>query len=311
MRLFGLMYVDSVSSTLNLRTTSSEDLVRTYCENASTLHDSLKFNGRIGDFTLLTNDSETVLKYLGHHHDLRVLELEFTRDVPPGSRFYGAHYKLDVLRYFGGLEAELVGLCDLDMYCLRPIPQQALTLLSQGQPLAYDITNQVSIAYGSTRIGSDLTVVSGRPGLSRWFGGEFLCGSPEFFSDLSDVVDGLYPRYVDVINELHHVGDEMVTSAALGSMIADGLEVGDAGALGLVARHWNARTKHRQPPLRVAATTSLLHLPADKQFLATLAGTALEPKAFLRRYHRHRAVSIVQRFANLCVRLVHRTSRPS
>ncbi len=93
----------------------------------------------------------------------------------------------------------------------------------------YDISAQVYPAYGLRTIAADLELVSGRSGLTRWFGGELILGTPAFFGQLADRVDMIYPRYLDAISEVHHIGDEMVTSSALGLLIADGLRV-QAGA---------------------------------------------------------------------------------
>jgi len=117
----------------------------------------------------------------------------------------------------------------------------------------------------------------------RWFGGEFLCGHAESFQRLAKSIFRLWPKYIQHINELHHVGDEMLLAAALSDT---NLVVRDAGQLGIVARWWTARTNFRQLPFKAVVGRSILHLPADKRFLAASACAPFYPPTFLRRFRR-------------------------
>lgn len=286
--MFGLLFIDNATNSPNIRGGGADELLRIYVKNAQTLSKSLKINGRISSFTLLTNNMERISEYLGDD-TLQLEQLHFARELPEGSRFYAAHHKLDIFRFLSEIDAQTVGLCDLDMYCLRPLPEAALTVLANGIPIVYDITEQVEPAYGVETIRSDLATVSGSVGLTRWFGGEFICGAPAFFRELSNAVEQIYPRYLRAINQVHHVGDEMVTSCALGVMIDSGLVVADARDLGVVARYWNSKTRHRQSPFSAYQHCAMLHLPADKRFLAALADhEPSDAQDFLRRYRGHR-----------------------
>lgn len=102
-------------------------------------------------------------------------------------------------------------------------------------------------------------------------GGEFICGTPGFFAILSAEIDKIYDNYLNVIRQIHHVGDEAVTSAALEIMRRKGIYVADAGTLGIVGRFWSSKTLHPQKPFECFEKCSLLHLPADKHFLAKMA----------------------------------------
>lgn len=304
--MFGLLFIDNATSTPNIRGGGADELLRIYVRNAQTLSRSLQANGQISSFTLLTNNIERISEYLGDD-TLQLEQLHFTRDLPEGSRFYAAHHKLDIFRFLSDIDAQTVGLCDLDMYCLRPLPEAALTVLANRIPIVYDITEQVVPAYGADTIRSDLATVSGRVGLTRWFGGEFICGTPAFFGQLSNAVEQIYPRYLRAINQVHHVGDEMVTSSALGVLIDSGLEVADARDLGVVARYWNSRTRHRQPPFSAYEHCAMLHLPADKRFLASLSDQGPSgAQDFLRRYRGHRVRGRLRRLVVGLVQLVRR-----
>ena len=135
----------------------------------------------------------------------------------------------------------------------------------------YDISNQVIPAYGRDVILNDMETLLGERSEGRWAGGEFLLGPPGFFAELTGIIDDLYPRYVDNVRSLHHVGDEAFTSAALERMRKGGRYMTDAGTLGIIARYWNANVAHWQRPIEACRECFLLHLPADKKFIASLA----------------------------------------
>jgi len=65
-------------------------------------------------------------------------------------------------------------------------------------------------------------------------------------------------------------------SIALERLSRHGHQLGEAGSLGLIARHWNAPTRHRQAPLGALARHFLLHLPDEKVFLSGLSSCAEE-----------------------------------
>ena len=220
---------------------------------------------------------------------MRVEEIPFTTKVPSGIRFYSAHFKIDAFRYLSSLDEDYVALCDLDMVCVNDIPQCLTNNIKSKIPMYYDIFDQVIPAYGHNTIIRDLKKIHGFDSEGRWSGGEFISGSPKFFRLLVKEIDALYGNYIQNIDSLHHVGDEAFTSAALEKIRKKIEYVADAGVLGVVGRFWSVSTCHPQKPFKYYENCFLLHLPADKRFLADLAAQKkLDRVNFFREYSMYR-----------------------
>jgi len=264
--LYGLLRLDDREvSSVNLSTRDFSEQVAVYARNATTLARSLKIHGI--PFTLLTNRKDIVTAHV--EAALSVEEIPFTTQVPSGTKFYSAHFKLDAFRYLATVSHEYVGLCDLDMICLRAIPSCLHTMIAAKMPLYYDISDQVIPAYGHEIIMNNLRSIHGFATEGRWYGGEFISGPPSFFEALTRTIEEIYPRYIANISSMHHVGDEAYTSAALEILRRKIGCFGDAGTLGIIGRFWSAPVKHHQKPFDYFKECFLLHLPADKPFLAS------------------------------------------
>jgi hypothetical protein len=284
-KLYGLLHCkEGERSAINFQPRDFQDQMRVYVRNAIHLANSLAQQG-VG-FTLFTNDKVAVDRLVAAEECvLPTLEIPFTTVVPTGAGFYSAHFKLDVFRHLAGLAEAYVGLCDLDMVCINPCPQSLVNAVAAGVPLCCDISAQVIPVHGRAVIVRDLELLHGRESEGRWSGGGFVAGPPHFFALLSQAIDTLYPAYLANIHRVHHIGDEMVTSAAIEVLRSNGVLVEDAEAKGIVGIYWNAETMHPQPPLTDFARCFLLHLPADKRFLADLARrSAYSPASFTQIY---------------------------
>lgn len=285
---YGLLYIDAQSSkNVNLGKVASPNI---YILCASLCSKTFRAAGAV--FHIITNNEEYVRRHLDGFglDDIVVFGHDFPSIVPKNTPFYVAHFKLDIFKAFGhGIFGERIALIDLDTVLLRRLPPTASLAV-------YDISDQVFPAYGRHRIGSDMELVSGRP-LSdpRWYGGEFVMGSATEFATVSRYIDSCWTNYVENISSLHHVGDEMIMSCALNMARADGVRIVDYGQDNVVARWWTARTSHRQAAFDVISGAALLHLPADKGFLAKEAGYEFDPEAFLSRFRRHARKKIVAR----------------
>jgi hypothetical protein len=283
--LYGMLYLDkSDNINVNIRIKSFKDKLNLYLKNAATLARSLKDKGV--NFILITNDLSAIKQSTSYPElDLQVEQIYFTTQVPLGIRFYSAHFKLDVLRYLASLTANYVGLCDLDMICINNIPECLLAQISQKKPLVYDISEQVAPAYGQDIITRDIECILGGKSCGKWYGGEFISGTPEFFSMLTHEIDQIYDRYIDNIDNLHHVGDEAITTAALEKMQQNGVEIIDAGELKIVGRFWSIKVLHEQKSFDWYQECFLLHLPADKKFLASISQQSfVDVNAFTKRF---------------------------
>lgn len=218
--------------------------------------------------TLLTNDRQMILQSTETTRNMRITEMAFDRDVPEGIPFRSAHFKLDVLKAFG---TEAFGprsaLIDLDMLLTNaPTASQ----VGESGFVAFDITDEMEADIGRDRLLRDLNQLTARTQTyPQWFGGEFIMGDRRNFSDLSNEIEAIWPTYLNNIDRFAHCGDELVVTAALLNLVDRGKEIQDAGQRQLVHRWWSARTRHRQVPLSRLTETCFLHLPADKEFLAS------------------------------------------
>ena len=87
---------------------------KTHLNNALVLALSLKTQGIA--FTLLTNKKSVIDKYLFDKRiELKVEQIPFSTSVPSGIKFYSAHFKFDVFRYFASLKIDYIAFCDLDV----------------------------------------------------------------------------------------------------------------------------------------------------------------------------------------------------
>lgn len=213
---------------------------------------------------------------------------EFSRSVPPNTTFYSTHFKLDVLRSFGDSKfGDFVGLVDLDVVLTKPLN---LPVPSGDALYVYDLTAQEVSAYGS-KLGDSLRAL-GMHLPPRWYGGEFIAGKSSAFKALSTSVDQFWPAYSREFAQLHHAGDEMIVTPALMESAQRGVELIDAGspivpAGPAIARWWSASTLHEQQSFEVASRAAILHLPADKPFLAQAASDTFDPQRFIAQYVRH------------------------
>lgn len=213
--MYGLLHLaEDESSAENVAVKDFDQQVSLYVRCATTLANSLRTVGV--EFTLLTNQSAAIAS-IAHRigSDLPIADIPCRTIVPHGARFFSAHFKLDAFRYLASLDAAYVGLCDLDVVCINPLPRCLSNNIELKIPMCYDISDQVIPAYGHDVIMRDLETLHGSRSEGRWCGGEFLSGTPAFFERLCEVVDKVYDNYLTSIGTLHHVGDEAVTSAAL------------------------------------------------------------------------------------------------
>jgi hypothetical protein len=269
---FGLLHLQAdEQSAMNMSVQHFRDQVTIYANSAITLATTLEERGFA--FTLLTNNKKAILDCVPSIADcLQLQEIEFTTSVPSGIEFYSAHFKIDAFRYLSSLQDGYAILCDLDVLCVNDIPRSFENMVSRRVPLFYDISDQVIPAYGYLPIIQDLQSLHDLDSEGRWAGGEFIAAPPAFFQLLvKEIDDGIYDRYLANLARAHHVGDEAVTSAALERLRTKGVYIGDAGTLGIIGRYWNARTMHSQRSFDYFRKLFLLHLPADKPFLAKVA----------------------------------------
>lgn len=307
-RLYSLFFVSSAHSKHANLAGSDRSPIDVYLECGIGLAKSCAMQG-IG-YSIITNDKTLVdgrIAALGG--TVATIRQEFDREVPVDARFYAAHFKLDVLRAFGqGKYGAEVGLIDIDMILLRPLQ---LAVGDDATILVYDISDQVRPESGDAVVLGDLERIGGPPAeRAYWYGGEFIAGRSAAFVRLAQEIDVIWPAYRGAFRELHHVGDEMVVTAALGRLRQSGLRLVDLGQSGMVARWWTARTGFVQRPFGSVASAALLHLPSDKPFLAKQSTLDFDTDRFLFNYRRYAAGKLWRRrLTNFLLNLLRREHR--
>jgi hypothetical protein len=291
LRLYGLLHLkEGENSGLNIRVRDFKDQTLVYLNCAINLSKSLQAKNI--PFTLITNRKRQVDQIVKDENEtLDVIEIPFTTIVPAGARFFAAHFKVDVFRYLSRLNEKYVGFCDLDMVCINDIPHCLSNIIEQNIPLWYDISDQVIPAYGHEVIIRDLELLQQHKSEGKWAGGEFISGTPQFFSVLTDEILRIHDIYLDNLATFHHIGNEPELSAALEILRKRGVYVSAAGTLGIIGRYWNERSLHTQKAFRYYQDCFLLHLPtsADKRFLAKIAlENNFDYLQFVKKYNQHR-----------------------
>lgn len=244
-----------------------------YAAQAVTLNRSLLAAG-LPRLTIVTNAADVIYDYLSAlpaQWRPAVHTLRSSLELSKGTRFYAAHFKIDLLDEMASTlsDRQLLLLLDTDVIARRALEPDLLERCHAAGVGAFDITDQEISAYGATRIIADLELVAGRPLQNpRWFGGECLFATRTFIEQLVPVARACFSRYRDLIPELNHQGDEVFISAALNILSEEGHALVEIGAHRIVGRHWSGNT-HRD--LRWFKACALLHLPDQKAELARLA----------------------------------------
>jgi hypothetical protein len=288
--LYSLLYLERAqsSSIMDLYAETYEQKRMFYLKCAVNLSRSLQKRGI--PFTLLTNNDKEVhdaLTQMGYSNSLNVSCIDFQLLVPDGLYYYSTHFKLDVFRYFASLDtSSYIGLIDLDMIAVSDLPICLKNLIDARIPVCYDISDQLIPAFGHDIILRDMQRLSPDICAGRWYGGEFILGSPSFFANLNRESQVIYDRYIAITDELFHKGDEMITSVALERIQRNGNYIADGGTLGIVGRFFSVPTvKHPQKSFKYFENCFLLHLPVDKELLATLNPDLVENRSeFIRHY---------------------------
>ena len=241
-----------------------------YVAQAVTLNRSMLAAG-LPRLTIVTNAVDAVDAYLSRLDPCvppAVIALRSSLKLPKGTKFYAAHFKLDLLEQVAPTvpEDRLLLLLDTDIIVQHALDSEVLRRCAIPGVGAFDISDQEFFAYGAARVIADLESVAGRPLRNpRWYGGEFLLASHRFVDRLLPVARECFERYRALSRELHHQGDEAFVSAAMNILADEGHEIIDVGAYRAVGRHWSGNT-HRD--LRWFRNCALLHLPDCKGLLA-------------------------------------------
>ena len=268
-KFFTLLYIDTDNRSLSHNGVSGnfDKQMETFIKCCEALNKSLSFFTGY-ELNVLTNNKAYIEKV---SKNLKCIEIDFNFEVPRDIKFFAAHHKIDAFKYFSRLEnTDYCFLIDSDVLCINKMPLNLLNCVGNNIPVYYDITDQVYPLYSREVIIKDKEAVSpGSSSVGLWAGGEFIGGNNEFFKSLSDEIDLIKENYLSSYKNLHHQGDEVLASVALEKMMKTKY-ICNVGLFGGIRRYWSGEIYHYQKKLTYYTDSFLLHLPADKKFIASL-----------------------------------------
>jgi hypothetical protein len=295
LRVVALLIVDRESEVFaNLR--SASDAGKVYVRCAALLAKSAAAAGY--PVTIFTNEDAFVrrrFEALGVDGSVRIEQRDFISRLDRTVTHRSAHHKLDILRELAkGEDGPISMLVDLDAVFIRPLRPSELP--NPRQIGCYDITTMMR-AESSGRSDSDIRNLTLRfkDTGPRWFGGEVIAASASKFRELIGYLDEVEQRYWDLRPQLYHHGDEAPVSSALNLYLARGGAINEMGDRRAILRWWTASRPFQQPDFATSLDRAILHLPADKEFLASIADEPFVPDRFIAAYRRHARSKLLAR----------------
>lgn len=261
-RFYTLLYCEKNRQSLIQNFGDSDDF-DIYVSCCKALHDSLTEHGF--ELTILTNEPDVISRKAP---SLPVMSIPFTLKIPEDIAFYGAHHKIDVYDWFSKQAEDYSVLLDLDEVCINYMPENMIHAIEHDIPLYYDITSQIYPDAGRKRLIHDKTILSPDADIGLWAGGEFIGGTADFYKKLYETIISFSNTYFSRYKEFFHQGDEMLTSVAIELLIRRGTVIVDAGSFGGIRRYWSVGTNHCELLFLAVKDSFLLHIPADKRFIA-------------------------------------------
>lgn len=220
-------------------------------------------------FTNLPDEVKKELSIIGENNIL-VKNINITIDVPDGIRFYAAHFKLDMLKnIYNEIDNETISIVlDSDVIALKEIDDYIVDRISNAGIAVFDISDQVFPAYSYSVVVNDLEKITNcRLTNPRWYGGEFIAVTKIGLSKLLPLVDDCFTRYLNHIDDLHHLGDEMFISSAINLLTINHNEVIEVGAVQLITRHWSGNLYRDFIWFKEG---NFIHCPGNKKLLTNL-----------------------------------------
>lgn len=269
-KFYTLLYIDTENLSLSHNGISGtfDQQMKTFIKCCETLNKSLIFFTNY-ELIVLTNNKAYIENTSG---ELKCIEIGFDFKVPKDINFFAAHHKIDVFKYFAQLcDFNYSFLIDSDVLCINKMPLNLINCINSNIPVYYDITEQVYPAYGRETIIKDKEeLISNNLSTGIWAGGEFIGGDNKFFKLLYDEIELISGNYFINYKSLHHQGDEALVSSAI-EKVMQKKYICNAGLFGGIGRYWSVQTLHVQNHWKSYVNNFLLHLPADKDFIATIS----------------------------------------
>jgi hypothetical protein len=277
---YTILYIRNKDTKSNMAENGSVTIFG-YINCCKILSDSLKKFG--WNLIVLSNEPDIITE---QEPCLTVCNVNFELDIPENIKFFSAHHKIDVFRHLSLYGDTYSILLDSDVVCINSMPENMGLIIKNGMPMYYDITDQCYPAYGRRKIMDDKTAVMGFESIGNWAGGEFIGGSNQFFAGIYQCCISYWNTYIAKTGLLHHQGDEMLTSCSIEKYFLEGNRIFNVGSIGGIGRYWSIKTLHIGKPFEALLDNFLLHLPADKDFLAKYKYN--DGNNFLKDYQRYK-----------------------
>jgi hypothetical protein len=267
-QFYTLLYIDTKNQSLSINGVEGtfEAQIGTFIKCCEVLNDSLTFFAH-HELTVLTNNKAYIEN---RSKKFTCTEIEFTLEVPRNIKFFAAHFKIDVFKYLSkSSDSDYSILIDSDILCINKMPLNLINCIRDNIPTYYDITEQLPDNIRETIIKDKNFLMSINSSIGKWAGGEFIGGDNKFYKLLYDEIIKMKDLYLDNYKQLHHQGSETLVSAAI-EKIKHKKYICNVGLFGGIGRYWSVPTRHVQNPWKSFVHNFLIHIPADKGFIASI-----------------------------------------
>ena len=199
-QFFGLLFVSEQDFFYNLKDRGSKAVDR-FAEMASLCAQSAEYFGH--KFALVTNDRanlEARYRRLGVQAPVLIEEPFDKTSLPDHADYFSAHHKLDLIKKFAtGHYGTYPCLIDIDTVFIKPVDLAEF----EGKPAIIDMSYKMIDDGGRAEVERVIASLTQKKiDETRWYGGEFIAGSPEFFAKLSSRISEYWPRYVGNLTKI-------------------------------------------------------------------------------------------------------------
>ena len=282
---FGFLYVDKKAGKLNFQSKNFEERYSVYLKNAALLNLSIRKCGY--KFVILTNNKAYIEKKIKKEikDSICIQEILFNTSVPRNMHFFSCHYRVDVFRYFSKLKNTISILLDLDVVIIKNLKKINFNVFSNSG-IVHDISSNIFPAYGLKKISCDLEMLTGfKINNAKWYGGDFIAGSENFFHILYLKTKKYQAKLVKLSKKFPNYTDEFFLTAAILDIEKNtNYKIVDGSKIKIWSRYWSVNTKHKQNKIETYLKFFMLHLPADKNFIANFYDSLGSAKYFKTAY---------------------------
>jgi hypothetical protein len=253
-----------------------------YVNMASNLSNQLH---KLGYKHILITNKKKILE--SYNYKFPVIELNFKKRIKKETRFYSAHFKIDIFKYFSKQQNKSC-LIDLDIFIINKF-NNYFKNLANNYNLLYSLENGAD--YGKkyySEINKIFNIIINKKFKKpKWYGGEFILGNKLFFKKLYKEIDILYPKYIKNINHFFHIGDETLLNCAIQKLLLkNNFFFKDIKGKKIIYRHWSI-IKNSKFKLEYALKNIFLHAPGDKFFISRLNFNYLNFNLIKHKYSNH------------------------